>query len=420
MSVFNITGYDIIEQIGSGAYSEVYHVRCRRLGKSYAAKHLIDACPDLHCDVAFPEIQLMRSVPSHPNIMHIFDYVFEKNSLTLIMDLMDMSLYSYMMTRARPFSENRVRKMLYQIVLGLEHLHQNGIFHRDVKPENILVKFSGGIVGRKEILQLADFGSAARIANRPPFATYIATRWYRAPECMLSMGYYGPKMDVWAVGCCFYEMLTLKPLFQGASEVEMLDAIHTLLGSPSSTMLELFRPLNASNIKFPTRKGIELRLLLPLMNPIGLDLLKKMLVYYPDRRISTKHLLKHVYFEELLYGTVSHLSILSDHVSLGFFFFYNSRKRKKLSKFSLSHQSIQYIADEKPPSRTNIKPKFHNYVASTGSSIASFQTNNTFHILSLDEQKRINKRKERMWNMNPASMEKGKQTYRMSWKQPVG
>uniref|UniRef100_A0A182YSQ2 Uncharacterized protein n=1 Tax=Anopheles stephensi TaxID=30069 RepID=A0A182YSQ2_ANOST len=67
--------YDIIEQIGSGAYSEVYHVRCRRSGKSYAAKHLIDACSDLNCDVAFPEIQLMKCVPSHPNIMHIFDYV---------------------------------------------------------------------------------------------------------------------------------------------------------------------------------------------------------------------------------------------------------------------------------------------------------------------------------------------------------
>uniref|UniRef100_A0A182MBB2 Protein kinase domain-containing protein n=1 Tax=Anopheles culicifacies TaxID=139723 RepID=A0A182MBB2_9DIPT len=302
MSVINITGYDIIEQIGSGAYSEVYHVRCRRSGKSYAAKHLIDACSDLHCDVAYPEIQLMRSVPSHPNIMHIFDYVFENSSLTLIMDLMDMSLYNYMQTRARPFSENRVRKMLYQIALGLEHLHQNGVFHRDVKPENILVKFSGGIVGRKEILQLADFGSATRISNRPPFAIYIATRWYRAPECMLSLGYYGPKMDVWAVGCCFYEMLTLKPLFKGESELDMLDAIHSLLGSPSPTMLELFKPLNATNLPFPTRKGMDLRLHLPLMNPVGLDLLKKMLVYYPDRRISAKNLLKHVYFEELMYG----------------------------------------------------------------------------------------------------------------------
>lgn len=64
------------------------------------------------------------------------------------MHLMDINLYEYMQKRVRPFSENRVRKMLYQIVLGLEHLHQNGIFHRDVKPENILVKFSSGIIGK--------------------------------------------------------------------------------------------------------------------------------------------------------------------------------------------------------------------------------------------------------------------------------
>ncbi|XP_052890587.1 MAPK/MAK/MRK overlapping kinase-like [Anopheles moucheti] len=393
MSVINITGYDIIKQIGSGAYSEVFHVRCRRSGKSYAAKHLIDACSDLNCDVAFPEIQLMKSVPNHPNIMHIFDHVFEKNALTLIMDLMDMSLYNYMQTRARPFSENRVRRMLYQIVLGLEHLHQNGVFHRDVKPENILVKFSGGIAGRREALQLADFGSATRITNRPPFAIYIATRWYRAPECMLSLGYYGPKMDIWAVGCCFYEMLTLKPLFQGDSEVEMLDAIHTLLGSPSSTILEQFSPLNVNNLKFPNRKGIELRLHLPLMNPIGVDLLKKMLIYAPDRRISAKNLVKHVYFEELI-------------------------KRKKLSKFSLSHQSIQYIADDAvcPPSIGTKTPKHRNFAPASISSVVSFQTNNTFHILSIDEQNRIKKRRERMWNMNPASTEKQKQTYRMSRK----
>lgn len=64
------------------------------------------------------------------------------------MHLMDINLYEYMQKRVRPFSENRVRKMLYQIVLGLEHLHQNGIFHRDVKPENILVKFSSGIIAK--------------------------------------------------------------------------------------------------------------------------------------------------------------------------------------------------------------------------------------------------------------------------------
>ncbi|XP_050071972.1 MAPK/MAK/MRK overlapping kinase-like [Anopheles maculipalpis] len=397
MSVISITGYDIIERIGSGAYSEVYHVRCRRTGKSYAAKHLIDACSDLNCDVAFPEIQLMKSVPSHPNIMQIFDHVFEKCSLTLIMDLMDMSLYDYMQTRSRPFSESRVRKMLYQIVLGLEHLHQNDIFHRDVKPENILVKFYDGIVGRRETLQLADFGSAARITHRPPFANYIATRWYRAPECMLSLGHYGPKMDVWAVGCCFYEMLTLKPLFHGENELEMLDAIHTLLGSPSGETLERFKPWNVNNLKFPSRRGIELRLYLPLLNAIGIDLMKRMLVYCPDRRISAKNLIKHVYFEELM-------------------------KRKKLSKFSLSHQSIQYVGYEpistaRQPSQAKQNLKYQKIAGSSLSSVLSFQTNNTFHILSTEEQKRINKKKERMWNMNPASMEKQKHPFRTVRKQ---
>uniref|UniRef100_A0A182P970 Protein kinase domain-containing protein n=1 Tax=Anopheles epiroticus TaxID=199890 RepID=A0A182P970_9DIPT len=296
------SGYDIIHQIGSGAYSEVFLVRCRKSGKAYAAKHLIDSCKDLMCDVAYAEIQLMKTVPSHPNVMQLCDHVLENKSLTLIMHLMDMSLYDYMQTRVRPFSENRVRKMLYQIVLGLEHLHQNGIFHRDVKPENILVKFSSGIVGKKETLLLADFGTAASIAQRPPYAIYIATRWYRAPECMLSLGYYGPKMDVWAVGCCFFEMLTLKPPFQGENEHEMLDSIHQTLGTPSSAVLERFKPWNVDNLKFSRRSGsgTGLQIHFPLMNAFGMDLLKRMLAYCPDQRISAKNLANHVYFEELM------------------------------------------------------------------------------------------------------------------------
>ncbi|XP_061506996.1 MAPK/MAK/MRK overlapping kinase [Anopheles gambiae] len=385
MSTFKITGYDIIHQIGSGAYSEVFLVRCRKSGKSYAAKHLIDCCSDLMCDVAYAEIQLMKSVPSHPNVMQLCDHVLENKSLTLIMHLMDINLYEYMQKRVRPFSENRVRKMLYQIVLGLEHLHQNGIFHRDVKPENILVKFSSGIIGKRETLQLADFGTAATIAQRPPYAIYIATRWYRAPECMLSMGYYGPKMDVWAVGCCFYEMLTLKPLFQGENEIEMLDCIHELLGSPSSAVLERFRPWNVKNLKFAKRQATELRWHLPLMNVFGMDLMKKMLAYCPDQRLSSKNVANHTYFEELI-------------------------RHKKLSKFSLSHQSLYNEVNEHEmkscAGQLRNKTKHQHLMPdSSVASVQSFKTNNTFHFLSPEEQTKINKQRERFWNMNPKSIE---------------
>lgn len=88
------------------------------------------------------------------------------------------------------------------------------------------------------MIKLADFGSVRSITSRPPFTEYISTRWYRSPECLLTVGQYGPKMDVWATGCVFYEMLTMKALFPGDNEIDQLAKIHEVLGSPSARTLE--------------------------------------------------------------------------------------------------------------------------------------------------------------------------------------
>ena len=69
---------------------------------------------------------------------------------------------------------------------------------RDIKPENILII--------DECLKLADFGSCRGIYSKQPYTEYISTRWYRAPECLLTDGYYTHKMDMWGVGCVFFEV----------------------------------------------------------------------------------------------------------------------------------------------------------------------------------------------------------------------
>lgn len=71
-----------------------------------------------------------------------------------------------------------------------------------------------------ETVKLADFGSCRGIYSKAPFTEYISTRWYRAPECLLTDGYYGYKMDIWGVGCVFFEMLSLFPLFPGNNELD--------------------------------------------------------------------------------------------------------------------------------------------------------------------------------------------------------
>jgi renal tumor antigen len=122
---------------------------------------------------------------------------------------------------------------MYSLLKAIDHMHRVGIFHRDIKPENILLK--------DEQLKLADFGSCKGIYSKPPFTEYISTRWYRAPECLLTDGYYNFKMDLWGVGCVFFEIVTLFPLFPGDNELDQINKIHNILGTPNEELLNQFK-----------------------------------------------------------------------------------------------------------------------------------------------------------------------------------
>jgi serine/threonine protein kinase len=99
-----------------------------------------------------------------------------------------------------------------------------------VKPENILIK--DGTV------KLADFGSCRGIHSKQPYTEYIATRWYRSPECLLCDGVYNFKMDLWGAGCVLYEIITKAPLFPGSNELDQLHRIHSIMGTPSQALLK--------------------------------------------------------------------------------------------------------------------------------------------------------------------------------------
>ena len=77
-------------------------------------------------------------------------------------------------------AEERLKNYMYQLMKAMDHMHRNGIFHRDIKPENVLIM--------DDCLKLADFGSCRGIYSKQPYTEYISTRWYRAPECLLTDG----------------------------------------------------------------------------------------------------------------------------------------------------------------------------------------------------------------------------------------
>ncbi|EEB15251.1 mitogen-activated protein kinase ERK-A, putative [Pediculus humanus corporis] len=295
MSTTFLKKYKVLSQIGEGSFSEVLKCQERETGNLFAAKRLKKDYHSLAEVTESPEVIAMRKLSHHPNILHIIEFHVDPipGKVTFIFELMEMSLYDMMKNRKRPLPELRVKRYLYQLLKGLDHLHHHGIFHRDIKPENILIK--------NEIIKLADLGSIRGAYSRPPYTEYISTRWYRSPECLLTTGYYGPKMDVWACGCVFYELLTTKPLFPGTNEVDQITKIHDVLGTPNTRLLAKFYRHKSRNCEyfFQAKTGSGLSCLLTNLTDNGRDILKQMLTYDPEHRINVRRLLEHRYFNDL-------------------------------------------------------------------------------------------------------------------------
>jgi serine/threonine protein kinase len=150
-----------------------------------------------------------------------------------------------------------------------------------------------------DTLKLADFGSCRGVKSKQPFTEYISTRWYRAPECLLTDGYYSYKMDVWGTACVIFEVVALFPLFAGTDEIDQVQKIHNIMGTPSPEVLAKFKRRSQMNFNFPPKKGRGLKSLLPGADPALIDLLEGMLKYDPAERFSARDALKHAWFKEI-------------------------------------------------------------------------------------------------------------------------
>ncbi|CAD5121268.1 DgyrCDS9798 [Dimorphilus gyrociliatus] len=205
---------------------------------------------------------------------------------------MDMNIFELIRGRKHNLAESRTKRLVFQLLKAVDYMHRNGIFHRDVKPENVLIK--------DDVLKLADFGSCRSIHSRAPYTEYISTRWYRAPECLLTDGYYSFKMDIWSVGCVLFEVMCLYPLFPGSNEVDQISKIHDIIGTPDPSILDkLKNKTRGINFNFPPKKGSGIEKLMPHAPRDCIDLIYKMCTYDPDERLTARQALKHSYFKEL-------------------------------------------------------------------------------------------------------------------------
>ncbi len=150
------------------------------------------------------------------------------------------------------------------------------------------------------MLKLADFGLARAIGI--PVRTYtheIVTLWYRAPEVLLGSKHYSTAVDMWSVGCIFAEMASQTPLFPGDSEIDELFKIFRILGTPTEASWPGVSQLPDYKSSFPQWPSVPLAKAVPHLDEPGIDLLGKMLIYDPGKRISAKRALEHPYFDEI-------------------------------------------------------------------------------------------------------------------------
>lgn len=286
--------FRIIQKLGEGSYADVYKVISLRTQKVYAEKRLKKRYRSFEEACRLNEVQALRILAKHPNIINLYSVMYDSESghVALIFELFEMNLFEFM-TKSGHLDEKTVLLLIYQLTKAVAYVHSKGIFHRDLKPENCLVN------SQTLELKLADFGSVSSIANRTKFTEYIATRWYRAPECILTAGAYGPAVDIWAIGCILFEALTGRPLFPGKHQIDQLNKIHAVLGTPSKDVLAQFQENATDGFAFPQKPKQNFRNLLNNVSDDVIDLLEKMIVYDPADRITPDEALKHPALAEL-------------------------------------------------------------------------------------------------------------------------
>ncbi len=282
--------YQKLGKLGEGTYGVVFKAREQATNVLVAIKKIrLDSEEDGVPCTAIREIALLKQM-KHRNVVRLLDVISEHRRIFLVFEYLEFDLKKYMQGLRSPMQTMVIKSFLYQLLCALAYCHARRIIHRDIKPQNLLLDERG-------TLKVADFGLGRTLEL--PYASFtreVVTLWYRAPEILLGQPDYSFPVDIWATGCVLAEMALGSPLFPGDAEIDQLFKMFQALGTPSEKTwpgISKLRDYKAAT--FPCWGPGKLKTMVTNLDPAGMDLLGRMLVLDPARRVSARAALSHVF-----------------------------------------------------------------------------------------------------------------------------
>jgi len=297
--------YERLDRIEEGTYGIVWKARDLATDEIVALKQIkfeTSLRKEGFPISALREIGVLLAL-SHESIVTVKEMVVgdDFDKVFMAMEFMEMDLQQAMKKSGpSPFPQAEVKSMMHQILSATQHIHEKWILHRDLKTSNILVHKSGKIC-------LCDFGLARKYQMPLRAMTQtVITLWYRPIELLFGQSIYGPEVDMWSVGCIFGELLKKEAMMQGQGELDQIDKIFKMIGSPTEERWPDFTSLpNTSIFRWKNKGSPKIFETFPMnsfsggqsyLDPNGFDLLQKLLTLDPKKRISADGALNHEYF----------------------------------------------------------------------------------------------------------------------------
>ncbi|VDN06556.1 unnamed protein product [Thelazia callipaeda] len=302
----NVAEFECLNRIEEGTFGVVYRAKEKKTDEIVALKRLkMEKEKEGFPITSLREINMLLKAGNHPNIVNVREIVIGSNmdKIYLVMEYVEhdmKSLMDAMHSRGKRFRTGEVKTLLHQLLSGVAHMHDEWILHRDLKTSNLLLSHKG-------VLKIGDFGLSREFGDPlKPYTPVVVTLWYRAPELLLGVKEYSTAVDIWSCGCIFAEFLKLKPLFPGKGEIDQINKIFVELGTPDDSVWPGFSSLpGPKKTVFDRFEPGELDKKFPanLIDEMGLEFIKQLLMYDPSKRISAHEALRHHWFQHYPHPT---------------------------------------------------------------------------------------------------------------------